>query len=107
VKDVDYVRDEIVKTFGKYAKELIPAKQLNDTRSRQRYAFSMAMNSNDAIAGTLAAFVALRRSPGTIDKMFALYDSVTPEDVRFAAAKYFVPNNQTVVTLTAKNGGAK
>jgi zinc protease len=107
VKDVDYVRDEIVKTFGKYAKELIPAKQLNDTRSRQRYAFSMAMNSNDAIASTLAAFVALRRSPDTIDKMFALYDSVTPEDVRFAAAKYFVPNNQTVVTLAAKNGGAK
>jgi zinc protease len=107
VKEVNYVRDEIVKTFSKYAKELIPAKQLNDTRSRQRYGFSMAMNSNDAIAGTLAAFVALRRSPDTIDKMFALYDSITPEDIRFAAEKYFVPTNQTVVTLAAKNGGAK
>jgi zinc protease len=63
VKDVDYVRDEIVKTYNRYTKELIPAKQLNDTRSRMRYGFSMAMNSNDAIAGTLVAFVALRRLP--------------------------------------------
>ena len=101
------MRDEVVKRCNRYSKELIPSKQHNDTRSRMRYGFSMAMNSNDAIAGTLAAFVALRRSPDTIDKMFAIYDSLTPEDVRFAAEKYFVPNNQTVVTRAAKNGGAK
>jgi zinc protease len=107
VKDLNYVRDEIIKTFGKYAKELIPQKQLDQTRSRQRYSFSMAMNSNDAIAGTLAQFVALRRSPETIEKVFALYDSITPEDIRRAAEKYFVNNNQTVITLASKNGGAK
>jgi zinc protease len=65
------------------------------------------MNSNDAIAGTLARFVALRRSPETIDKIFALYDTVTPEDIRFFANKYFVDNNQTIVTLTAKKIGGK
>ncbi|HEX8287689.1 MAG TPA: pitrilysin family protein [Pyrinomonadaceae bacterium] len=106
-KDVNYVRDEIIKTFNKYTKELIPQKQLNDTRMRQRYSFAMAMNSNDAIAGTLARYVALRRSPETIDKAFAMYDSITPEDLRSAAEKYFKPTNQTVVTLATKNGGAK
>lgn len=104
-KDLDYVRDEIVKTYQKYTKDLIPQKQLDETRSRQRYAFSMAMNSNDAIAGTLARFVALRRSPDTIDKLFALYDTITPEDIRAAAAKYFADKNQTIVTLTAKPEG--
>jgi zinc protease len=64
----------------------------------------MAMNSNDAIAGTLAAFVALRRSPETIDKVFAMYDSITTEDIRFYAEKYFKDNNQTVVTLATKKG---
>ena len=102
IKDVDYVREEIVKTYNKYTKELIPAKQLEETRSRLRYGFSMAMDSNDAIAGTLARFIALRRSPETIDKVFAMYDSITPEDIRAAAAKYFTPNNQTVVTLATK-----
>ena len=65
------------------------------------------MNSNDAIAGTLARYVALRRSPDTIDKIFALYDSITPEDVRVMAAKYFTEKNQTIVTLATKKGDAK
>jgi len=106
-KDLSYVENEIVKTFKKYTKELIPQKQLDETRSRMRYGFSMAMNSNDAIAGTLARFVALRRSPETIDKLFTLYDSITPEDIRFYAEKYFNDKNQTVVTLASKKGGAK
>ncbi len=103
-KDLSYVKDEIIKTYKKYAKELIPQKQLDDTRSRQRYNFSLAMNSNDAIAGTLASYIALRRSPDTIDKVFALYDSITPEDIRATAEKYFNGNSQTVVTLTSKKG---
>ncbi len=107
LKDVNYVRDEIVRTFGRYANELIAQKQLDQTRSRMRYGFAMGMNSNDAIAGTLAAYIALRRSPETIDRMFALYDSITPQDIRSASEKHFVPNNQTVVTLATKNGGAK
>jgi len=106
-EDLNYVRDEIVKVFQKYTKELIPQKQLDDTRKRLRYSFSLGMNSNDAIAGTLARYVALRRSPETIDKVFALYDVVTPEDIRFFAGKYFIENNQTVVTLTAKKTGGK
>lgn len=104
VKDLNEVRDEIVKTFKRFASEKISQKQLDETRSRNRYGFSLAMNSNDAIAGMLAAFVALRRSPQTIDKIFALYDSITPEDVRFYAEKYFKDNNQTVVTLATKKG---
>lgn len=105
--DLNYVRDEIIKTYQRFATEPVPQKQLDETRSRQRYAFSMAMDSNDAIAGTLAQFVALHRSPETIDKVFALYDSITPEDIRAAAQTYFAEKNQTVVTLATKKGDAK
>ncbi len=101
-KDLNFVKDEIIKTYKKYAKELIPNKQLDETRLRQRYSFSLAMNSNDAIAGTLASYIALRRSPDTIDKVFALYDSITPADIRATAEKYFNDTSQTVVTLTSK-----
>ena len=107
VKDMEYVKGEILKTFRRYSTELIPQKQLEETRSRLRYGFSLGMNSNDAIAGTLARYVALRRSPDTIDKVFALYDSITPEDVRAMAAKYFTEKNQTIVTLATKQGGGK
>jgi zinc protease len=101
------VRDEIIKTYQKYTKETVPQKQLDETRSRLRYSFSMAMNSNDAIANALAQYIALRRSPDTIDKVFALYDSLTPEDLRFYAEKYFKADSQTIVTLATKKGDAK
>lgn len=105
--DMNYVRDEIVKTYKRYTVELVPQKQLDQTRSRMRYGFAMAMNSNDAIANTLAPYIALKRTPETLEKLFALYDRITPEDIRAAARTYFQDKNQTVVTLATKNGGKK
>jgi zinc protease len=107
VKDLSYVQDEILKTYKRYTTELVPQKQLDETRSRLRYGFVLGMNSNDAIADTLAQFIALRRSPETIDKVFALYDSITPEDIRKFAAKYFTENNRTILTLATKQGGTE
>jgi zinc protease len=107
VKDMDYVQGEILKTFKRYTTEPVPQKQLDETRSRLRYGFVLGMNSNEAIADTLAQFIALKRSPDTIDKVFALYDSITPEDIRKFAAKYFTDNNRTIVTLATKQGGTK
>ncbi|CAN5854525.1 pitrilysin family protein [soil metagenome] len=106
-KDLQYVQDEITKTFQRYTKELVSQKKLDETRSRMKYGFSMAMNSNNAIAGTLARFISLKRSPDTVNKLFALYDSITPEDIRKHAETYFKETNKTVVTLKSKNGGAE
>ena len=107
IKDLQYVQDEITKTFQRYTKELVSQSKLDETRSRMRYGFAMRMNSNDAIGGTLARFISLTGSPDTIDKLFTLYDSVTPEDIRKYAEKYFKESNKTVVTLKSKNGGAE
>ncbi|HET6890777.1 MAG TPA: pitrilysin family protein [Pyrinomonadaceae bacterium] len=101
-KDVDYVRDQILATFKRYTSELIPAAKLDATRSRLRYSFALAMDSSDAIASTLAPFVSLRRSPETIDKLAALMDTITAEDVRDLAAKYFRDESRTIVTLATK-----
>ncbi|MGH9969326.1 MAG: M16 family metallopeptidase [Pyrinomonadaceae bacterium] len=101
-KDVDYVRDQILSTFKRYTGELIPAAKLEATRSRLRYSFAMAMDSSDAIASTLAPFVSLRRSPETIDKLAALMETISPQDVRDLAAKYFRDDSRTIVTLATK-----
>ena len=106
-KDLPYVQDEITKTFQRYTKESVSQSKLDETRARLRYGFAMGMNSNDAIGGTLARFISLTGSPDTIDKLFALYDTVTPEDIRKYAEKYFKETNKTVITLKSKNGGAK
>jgi zinc protease len=84
-KDVDYVRDQILATFKRYTKELVPLPKLDETRSRLRYSTALSMDSSESIASALAPFIALRRTPETIDKLFALYQRITPEDIRTAA----------------------
>src|SRR2546422_9831699 len=98
-QDVDYVREQILATFKRFTDETVDLAKLDATRSRLRYSFALRMNSSSAIANALAQYIGLRRTPDTINKLFALYQQITPEDLRAAARQYFVPNNRTVVTL--------
>ncbi len=103
-KDMDYVRAQMLATFKRYTDETVSQQELDNTRSRFRYGFAQAMNSSEAIAGALASYIALRRTPETLNKLFALADTVTPEDIRTAARRYFTDNNRTIVTLSTKTG---
>ena len=107
VKDTDYVRQQILETYQHFAREPVSREKLDSTRSRLRYGFALGMDSSEAIAGALASYIGLRRTPETIDKLFALYDTITPEDVRQTAAKYFVDSHRTIVTLSPKKEVAK
>ena len=105
VKDpaqVNYVRDQILKTFERYKTELIDQPKLDATRSRMRYGFAMGMNSNDNIAGAIAPYIALERTPETLNRLFDTYQTVTPQDIRDAVKKYFREESRTVVTLATK-----
>ncbi len=107
LKDVPYVRDRILATYQRYTTELVPQKQLDQTRSRYRYGFALAMNSSEAIASAITPYIALRRTPETLNKLFALAETVTPADIRDAAARYFTERNRSIVTLATKAGGAQ
>jgi len=63
------------------------------------------MNNSEAIASTLARYVALRRTPETINRLYDLYAKVTPADVQRIANKYFADNGRVIVTL--EGGKAK
>lgn len=101
-KDVEYVRDQIIATFEKFGKEPIPEEKLKDSRSRLKYGTALGWDSTRAIAGYLAPFIRLGGSPETVNELFAMYDTITPEDVRAMAQKYFKETSRTVVTLAAK-----
>jgi zinc protease len=103
-KDIDYVRDQILTTFGRFTTEAVDQAKLDFTRSRMRYSFALRMNSSSAIANALAPYIGLRRTPETINKLFALYQQITPQDIKAIAGQYFAPNNRTIVTLTNNKG---
>jgi zinc protease len=99
LKDVDDVRDQVLATFKRHTKELVPQEKLDATRSNLRYSAALAMNSSAAIASALAPFIALRRTPETINQLFALYQRISPEEILAAASRYFVDDRRTIVTL--------
>jgi zinc protease len=101
-KDIDYVKNQILATFERFTKEAVDQAKLDATRSRIRYSFALRMNSSPAIANALAPYIGLRRTPDTINKLFAIYQRITPAEIQKTAASYFSPNNRTIVTLTSK-----
>ena len=87
-KDFDYVREQILATFKRFTEETVDQAKLDATRSRIRYSFALRMNSSSAIANALAPYIGLRRTPETINKLFALYQQITPQDIRAVASQY-------------------
>jgi zinc protease len=107
-EDVQYVRDQILDTVKRFQNELVSADKLAAVKNRERYQFTMQLDNSQTVAQTVARFVALRRTPDTIDRLFAIYSQLTPEDIRAAARKYLAESARTIVTLTgAAAGGGK
>ncbi len=82
------------------------AAKLDIVRKRLRYQLALSMDNSDTIAQILSYYVALRRTPETMNALYDQYAKLTPEDVQQAAAKYLVEKDRTMVTLTGP-GGAK
>jgi zinc protease len=101
-KDLADVRQQILGAFQRYRGERVSAEQLNATRSRLRYGTALGLDSSTAVAGFLAPYVALRRTPETIDRLFELSNRITPQDLRDCAARYFTEANRTIVTLATQ-----
>jgi zinc protease len=103
-EDLNYVRDCILEAVKGFQEQPVDAARLDAVRKRLRYEVALSMDNSETIARILAFYVALRRSPDTINKLSDQYAGLTPEDVRQAAAKYLVEKNRTIVTLTGPGG---
>jgi zinc protease len=100
LEDVDSVRERILDAVKTLREKPVDAARLDALKKHLRYSAALRMDSSDAIAQMLASYVALRRTPETINRLYAQYAALTPEDVRRAASKYLVENGRTIVTLT-------
>jgi zinc protease len=107
--DMQYVREEILKTVQQFQTTLAPKEKLEAVKSRERYGFALRLDNSESVSSTVSTYVGLKRTPATIDKLYALYAQLTPEDIREAARKYLVDNSRTIVSLTGSSpaGAAK
>jgi len=99
-EDALYVRDELLKAVATARANKIDARKLEEAKSNLRYSFTARLDNTDTIASTLARFVRYRRSYDTVNNVFRVYASLTPEDVDAAAGRYLVDESLVVTTLS-------
>jgi zinc protease len=77
----------------------VPAERIAVTKSRLKYSFAAGMNSAASIGAILARFVHLERDIETLNRYYAVFDSVTAQDIRRVANAVFTDSNRTVVSI--------
>lgn len=103
-EDLPYIEEEIIKELERLKNEPVPADLLVDVKSNLKYSLAADLGTTDEVADTLARYINLAEEPGTLNKLFTLYEQITPDDIQDIARKYFQKTLSTVVTLTGGKG---
>ncbi len=99
--DMAYVRDEILKAFARARTEKIAPERLEAIKGNLKYSFANRLDNSEAIADALVNYVALTRDPEAINRVYRMYDSITPEEVQTYAGQYFTDDRLVVTTLAS------
>ncbi len=99
-KDLPDIEEEIFKELERLKNEPVDPETLAEVKSNLKYSFANSLGTTDGIAGSLVHFINLTGDPNTVNKVFDLYEKITPEDIQEMTRKYFKSTNSTVVTLT-------
>jgi zinc protease len=99
-KNIETVKKAILDAIEHAKTTPIGAKKLADIKSFMKYSYAMGLNTADAIANSLAHYISMTGDPESVNRVYALYDKVTPQDLMMVANKYFGANNRTIVVLT-------
>jgi predicted Zn-dependent peptidase len=59
----------------------------------------LRLSSTYRVAASLPRFIAVSGDIDAVDQFFATLDTITPEDIQQAAAKYFTDNRKTEILL--------
>lgn len=93
------VVDAIQDTLLRARTELIDPDALAETKSRSKYGFAATLNSASAVGAVLAQFVHYERDPETLNRLYAQFDQVTPEDIRAVADRIFIDAGRASVSI--------
>ena len=106
-EDLSEIEKEILNTAVKYRSTLCDSQLLQDTKSAMKYEFLMSLETAQGSCFALRQSVVFTGGIEAIEDYYRTLDSVTPEDLREAAKKYFVENGRTTITLMSAKEGSK
>ena len=99
-KDMQYVKDVIVKAIEKSKTTLVDAATLEQAKMRMKYSFAMGMDSPTNIAEALAGYIWVTGDAESINRSYEQYEKVSPQDLMNAANKYYVSTGLTIGTIS-------
>ena len=103
IKSDDLV-ENVQSTIGQYIQKLqdesIDEADLERIKSHMRYQFALSLDSPDAVMDRIGNYLILTGDPKDVNRIYAQYQNVTPEDIQRVAREIFQPNNSTTVTLS-------
>ena len=102
--DLPEIEEDIFKELERLKNEPVDAETLAKVKANLKYSFANSLGTTDGIAGSLVHYINLTGDPDTVNKVFDLYEKITPEDIQEMTRKYFKTTNSTVVTLTEGKG---
>ena len=103
--DFQYVRDEITKAINEVKKNGVDKKMLDETKSNLKYSYAMSIDNPDAIANSVSHYIYLTGDPESLNRLYAMYDKVTVDDVKMVANKYYNDTDLTIATISADEKG--
>jgi zinc protease len=103
-KDLATVEAQFKATAQTFANKAVEPAKLEALKQHLRYDFALQLDNSESIASTVAGYVALRRTPETMNRYYDMYSKLTASDIQRAAKKYLIDKNLDVVTLTTKEG---
>ena len=104
-KDIERVREEIHAAIEETKTTPVSEERLAEVKSHMKYNFAMGLDTPARIAGTMAHYLQMTADHETVNRVYDLYDQVTPGDIMDVTRRYFGKENRTLVTLT--HGGEK
>ena len=96
---LEEVRAAILDQVERLHTEPFDEERLDATKSHMKYRFLMGMDNANSVASSLSHYLALTGDPQTINRVYELYDAVTPESLNEVARKYLKTESRTTVTL--------
>jgi zinc protease len=105
-EDMGYVMNEVEKAIRKVQEEGVDAEKLERTKSNLKYSFAMRMDTPTNVAESLSYYIWLTGDPESVNRLYALYDKVTVDDVKAVAAQYLQPERLTIATISEDEKGA-
>jgi zinc protease len=97
---VPKVQATIAEYIQKLQNELVEPEALERIKSHVRYRFALGLDSPDAIQDTIGNYLIVSGDPNDVNRIYAQYQNVTPEDIRRVARDVFQDRKSTMVTLS-------